>query len=136
MRFGNWKTTLKCRLRFFILIFLISIIYSNATWWCRKVWKGKKVSEERICSTSDFIGKFKFGTSLWYGTYWTLKTRSFSESCIEIKIKLNFYFHTSLWCLKKFYEGLHKTFWGTTKKCENKNLNWFFHFVQDWDVKG
>ena len=22
------------------------------------------------------------------------------------KINLNFYFHTSLWCLKKFYEGL------------------------------
>ena len=21
------------------------------------------------------------------------------------KIKLNFYFHTSLWCLKRFYEG-------------------------------
>ena len=41
------------------------------------------------------------------------------------KIKLNFYFHTSFWCLKKFYEGLkglHKTFRGTTKKCENKNL--------------
>ena len=31
-----------------------------------------------------------------------------SESCIEIKIKLNFYFHTSLWCLKRFYEGLLK----------------------------
>ena len=28
------------------------------------------------------------------------------ESCIEIKIKLNFYFRSSLWCLKKFYEGL------------------------------
>ena len=29
------------------------------------------------------------------------------------KIKLNFYFHTSLWFLKKFYEGLkglHETF--------------------------
>ena len=29
------------------------------------------------------------------------------------KIKLNFYFHTSLWCPKRFYEGLkglHKTF--------------------------
>ena len=28
------------------------------------------------------------------------------------KINLNFYFHTSLWCLKRFYEGLgglHKT---------------------------
>ena len=22
------------------------------------------------------------------------------------KIKLNFYFHTYLWCLKRFYEGL------------------------------
>ena len=29
-----------------------------------------------------------------------------SESCIEIKIELNFYFHTSLWCVKGFYEGL------------------------------
>ena len=48
-----------------------------------------------------------------------------SEGCIEIRIKLNFYFHTSLWCLKRFYEGfydLDKTFWGTAKKCENKNL--------------
>ena len=42
------------------------------------------------------------------------------------KINLNFYFHTSLWYLKKFYEGpkgLHKIFWGTTTKCENKNLS-------------
>ena len=23
-----------------------------------------------------------------------------------MKIELNFYFHTSLWCLKRFYEGL------------------------------
>ena len=55
----------------------------------------------------------------------TLKDPLIFESCIEIKIKLTFYFHTSLWCLKRFYEGLkglHKTFWGTTKKCENKNL--------------
>ena len=33
-------------------------------------------------------------------------------------------------------KGLHKTFWGTTKKCENKNLTKYFHFVRDWDVKG
>ena len=41
------------------------------------------------------------------------------------KYKLNFYFHTSLWCLNRCYEGLkdlHKTCCGTTKKCENKNL--------------
>ena len=36
----------------------------------------------------------------------TLKDQFISESCIEIKIKLNFYIHTSLWCLKRFYEGL------------------------------
>ena len=43
----------------------------------------------------------------------------------EKRIKVNFYFHASLWYLKRFYEDikdLHKTFWGTTKKCENKNL--------------
>ena len=48
-----------------------------------------------------------------------------SESCIEIKIKLNFYFHTSLWCLKRFYEGLkglYEIFWGILKKCEIKHL--------------
>ena len=42
------------------------------------------------------------------------------------KINLNFYFHTPLWCLRRFCEGLkgyHKSFWGTTKKCENKNSN-------------
>ena len=35
----------------------------------------------------------------------TLNILCISESCIEIKIKLNFYFHTSLWCLKRFLEG-------------------------------
>ena len=40
----------------------------------------------------------------------TLNVLWISESCIEIKIKLNFYFHTSLRCLKSFYGGLYKTF--------------------------
>ena len=38
------------------------------------------------------------------------------------KINLNIYFHTSLLFLKRFYEGLNKAFWGTTK-CKNKNLS-------------
>ena len=61
--------------------------------------------------------------------YLTFPVLCISESCIEIKINLNFYFHTSLWCRNSFYEGpkgLHKTFWGTTRKCENKNLSYFF----------
>ena len=40
----------------------------------------------------------------------TLCVQCISESCIKIKTSLNFYFHTSLWCLKRFDEGLHKTF--------------------------
>ena len=36
----------------------------------------------------------------------TLSAPCIPESCIKIKINLNFYFRTSLWCLKWFYEGL------------------------------
>ena len=36
----------------------------------------------------------------------TLFVSCISKSWIEIKIKLNFYFHTSLWYLKMFYGGL------------------------------
>ena len=32
----------------------------------------------------------------------TLKDQIISESHIEIKNELNFYFDTSLWCLKRF----------------------------------
>ena len=56
----------------------------------------------------------------------TLTTPCISESCINMKINLNLYFQTSLSCLKRFYKGckvLHRTVWGTTKKCENKNLS-------------
>ena len=34
----------------------------------------------------------------------TLPAPCILESCIKIKINLNFYFHASLWCLKRFYE--------------------------------
>ena len=43
-------------------------------------------------------------------TLLTLKDPFISESCTEIKI------------VKFLFSHLHKTFWGTTKKCENKNL--------------
>ena len=42
----------------------------------------------------------------WWRHLLTLSTPCISESYIEIKIKLNFYFHASLWCLKRFDEGL------------------------------
>ena len=55
--------------------------------------------------------------------FWTvLLNPSRSDPGRREKINLNFYFHTSLWYLKEF-KDLHKTFWGTKKKNENKNLS-------------
>ena len=63
------------------------------------------------------------------GIYW-IKILRINPSRLDAgrreEINLNFYFHTSLSCLKSFYEGLkglHKAFWGTTKKRENENLS-------------
>ena len=46
------------------------------------------------------------------------------ESRIEIKVNLNFYFHTYLWYLKRFFEGLHKIFW--SKEVWKQNFNLIF----------
>ena len=56
-----------------------------------------------------------------------------SRSDLRRRENLNFYIHSSLWCLKRFYEGLkdiRKTFWGITKKCEDENLSLFFILLQ------
>ena len=74
-----------------------------------------------------------------YTSLLSLPVPCISESFTEIEIKLNFYFYTSLWCLKRFYEdfqGLHETFWGTTKKCENKNFTDFFSLRPGLGQKG
>ena len=45
-----------------------------------------------------------------------------------MKTNLNFNSHASFWCLKRFHDGLYglrKTFWGTTKKRENRNSRQF-----------
>ena len=51
---------------------------------------------------------------------------NFNPSCPDPvqREEIKFYFRTSLWCHKRFYEGLkglHNTFRCTTNKCENKN---------------
>ena len=46
----------------------------------------------------------------------TLSVPCISESCIQIKINLNFHFHTSLWRLKRFYKAPQKSFMRHHKK--------------------
>ena len=58
------------------------------------------------------------------------------------KIKLNFYFHFSLWCLKKFYEGLKaflKPFEAPQRSVKIKFdliFNSITTFRNAWDEKG
>ena len=58
------------------------------------------------------------------------------------KIKLNFYFHNSLWCLKRFYQGLKvfiKPFEGPQRSVKIKiELNFYFNtaFKNDRVFKG
>ena len=65
----------------------------------------------------------------------------------KFRMNISTNFHASLWCLKKFFEGfkgLHKTFWGTTEKCENTQRRrltliipffvWkFVRYLEFWD---
>ena len=52
-------------------------------------------------SIIDFEHKFLLGED--HASFLlTLKDPLISESCTEMKIESNFYFHTSLWCLKRF----------------------------------
>ena len=72
---------------------------------------------------NDFYTERGNPVSTWICDTWKIINPSRPEPGLRKKINLSFYFHTSLWCLKRFYEGLkglHKTFWDTTKKYENK----------------
>ena len=73
--------------------------FQRITWYC---------SYRYFWCTSFFFRYFSFWRKSKYVdiSYLTLSVQRISERCIERKIKLNFYFHTSLWCLKRFYEGL------------------------------
>ena len=53
----------------------------------------------------DKVLKFHVENSSLSSIKLTLPVPCISKSCFEIKIKLNFYFHTSLWCLKRFCCG-------------------------------
>ena len=79
-----------------------------------------------------------------YGIYRILQINfkifdSYRPKCyrkiLSKKFNLSFYFHNSLWHLKKvFWNGMKtftKTFPGSTKKGEHKSINQFFSLVQD-----
>ena len=48
----------------------------------------------------------KFNKTQLTKTQSTLSAPCISESSVKIKFNVSFYFYTSLWCLKRFYEGL------------------------------
>ena len=105
----------RCRVSYYNLIFIFFSILLTIN---APIPKNGQIHSNNLSAAADELFE-------WAVEGLILKDPFISESCIEIKIELNFYFHTSLWCLRRFYEGLKglpKTFWGTTKNCENKNL--------------
>ena len=86
---------------------------------------------QQLWTSSRTFWKISMGRSTWSTFLQVSKdNRNINPSHLDPgrreKINLKFYYHTSLWYLKMFYEGLkslHKTFWGTTKKWENENLS-------------
>ena len=99
----------------------------HTLFWCFHCWlwtsKCRLGSSQKVSSRNFEVQWIFFLSNILTLTF---SSPSISESCIEIKINLNFYFHGSLWCFKRFYKdlnGLHETFWGTIKKCENKKLS-------------
>ena len=94
---------------------------------CCLTWFSFKLCENRVLGCGYYMCKKELGISCRYKVMaldcmktfageiiatvdilctLTLSASSISESCIKIKINLNYYFRTSLWCLKRFYEGL------------------------------
>ena len=109
----NYKNTRSTSIMSFWCFYCICIMY------CKWLKPGKKHSTKTL----------------------TLPTRTsrISESCIKIKINLNFYFHTPLWCLKRFYEGLkglHKIFWAPQSSVKIKIQNNFYFNTTTWNVRG
>ena len=127
------KVSLSCILQNYFLVFEINNFFitstcimdtwfymKNRSFWFLVFYLIENLFTHQIRTLSMI---FRWATHLYMSLF-------FNPSCPNPrrreKINLNFCFHTSLSCLKRFYEGLrglHKTFWGTTKKCENKNLS-------------
>ena len=64
----------------------------------------------------------------------TLKDLFISESCIEVKIELNFCFHTALWCLKRFYEGLSGPYYLSLFDVEFPFMKAFKAFIKPFEA--
>ena len=78
-----------------------------------KIWLKKILGLDYVESNRNYFYREKKCLLILLNALLTLLAQCISESCIKIKINSNFYFHTSLWSIKKFYEGLksiHKTF--------------------------
>ena len=86
----------------------------------------------KIC---EFFKKTYFEEHLWTTAYASWKFSLFSNLCqsslglqgvlLDLNIPIPDKVKKLSWIFIFTLKGLHKTFWGTTKKCENKDLTQF-----------
>ena len=104
-------------------------LYLNCTWklWLKEIQDNE--SNHSLVSQQTYTSKklFSFHCGCSNSMNILILNPSRPNPGRREKINLNLYFQPSLQSLKRFYEdliGLNKTFWGTTKKCENENFKW------------
>ena len=107
-----------------VRIFTAFIYVSSYTGACGTFLGGKSQRMSLCIMRGIYVLAFLQVIDIWRRL--TLPAPCISKSCAGIKNCLSFLF--SLGCFKRFYEGLkglHKTFWGTSKKFENRNSSNF-----------
>ena len=84
----------------------------------KSCWKNLSNKIKYIIYVLVVIKKLKIHSLVSFTLWNHLIKRSHPDPGRREKINLHLYFQTSLWCPKGCVTGLHKTFWGITKKCE------------------
>ena len=136
--------------------FLPGIFLWNRNWnqwplkicnWFRNIWMARRhLFDWNTFKMAAYLQDSRCGDSMWCAGSGYQKILSFviENSIIvfleeRLQLDLDIFsvpFTILLKNIKNCYaEFFHRDFWGPTKKCENKNLTYFFLFVRDWDVK-
>ena len=138
--YGLFKQTISLQF-FFFKVFFYKFNLAHSSILCPKHASGQKLSRRyttlsETVSNADFLNHISSNANF-------IDFQIFNSAILRIltssrtvhfrklyhnKNQIKFYFDT-LWCLK----WPSKTFWGTPKTCENKNLSYFSLFILDRD---
>ena len=103
--------------------------------------KTKNLEQFSHFTSSQTFSKYNVNKKLEHLTTWneiqrSLRTPWYPFRPDKQKTLAAFFISHFLWCFKRFYEdlkGIHKTSWGTKKKCENNITFWNARDGKSWE---